>query len=355
MSDTTTENVTDDADPIAGLGSSMEDIESALGLEPETPEEREALARGEDLPEKKAPAADKDEDEKSAKGDEDEGAKKDEKSAEDKALEEWMGVRKRAKERRAARDASARGEPGVSAAPAAAATAKAKEPDPAAAAAPAKESDVKSAVADIIKALSRLDDEDGDQAAGAKTDADVEKIAASAKREVDVGLIKEKLGLLADKIEASEKLEGKFGEIKAELDARVKEIEDTTLVYGHAERTISTMEDKLPYLSKRRDAAALIVREAANFLERTEKAPPMAFVAERVERVLARRAQEQEGASAPPKNGKPKGAPEKQHPSRKTTSSSLATPPSRRQGDDTRTPEQVERDLYTSLGLDADA
>ena len=117
------------------------------------------------------------------------------------------------------------------------------------------------------------------------------------------------------------------------------------------------MESKLPHLSKHRNASKLIFDAAGDFLERNKRAAPLAFVAERVERVLARRAQEASGGQPPPRgNGRPSnGASEKQHTSRKTVSAELTTPPSRRQGDDKRTPQQVEQDLWNSLGIDPES
>jgi archaellum component FlaC len=370
MSDTTTE--TADEMP-GGFAGSMDDILDAIGLEPETPEEAAAMARGEDPGAARAAAAAKvDEDDAGDKVDakpakDAAGKKKDEPAAEKteeaKQLEEWAAVRKRATERRQAARAAARGDAAPAARAAevvddkpadAAAAAPDKKPD-----APAAKSEVQQAVADIVAALEGLESEDTTAAADAAAgkDATSKTIAAKAAREANLTAIKEKLGILAEAVDGSKKTRDEYAEAAKDLRARIKDIEDTAFVENIAETTIARMESKLPHLSKHRNASKLLIQAAGDFLERNKRAAPMAFVAEKVERVLARRAGETNGAASPSRgNGAPaNGASGKQHPSRKTVSADLATPPSRRQGDDKRTPKQVEEDLWNALGLDPDA
>jgi hypothetical protein len=361
----TTETTTDDN--AGGFAGTMEDIQDALGLPPETPEEAAAMARGEDpgaARSSKTTAGDDDaaaapsKGAKNAKDDDKDADDKPEVSAEAQQLAEWAAVRKRASERRQAARAAARGEaPAARAAETADATATAAvaadKDKPAAA---AKPSEVQEAVANIIAALEGLEGDDAAAADAATAGKDTKTIASKAAREANLTAIKEQLGKLAESLDGSKKARDEYGAAALDLRARLKDIEDTAFVENIAETTIARMETKLPHLSKHRNASKLLIQAAGDFLERNKRAAPMAFVAEKVERVLARRAQEANGGTPPARgNGTPKGASEKQHTSRKTVSAELATPPSRRQGDDKRTPEQVEQDLWNSLGIDPEA
>jgi hypothetical protein len=345
------------------LPGDLDDVMSELGLEPETPEERAAMAAGRDPGKAREQAAAKraegkgdtsaadDEDARAGKKDESKAKSKDdeahEESDEAKALADWEAAKKRARARR-----SAAREP-VKAAPVAAAPAKADEKTetPTAdkvAAAPAKtaaESTVKALVADVIRAIEGIDDADEAAAAGA---TDKKTLGAVAAREANLAAVKEKLASLAEVIEgaksASAKERDDYADAAKELRQRVQDLDDTQFVSDLAEKTIDRMETKLPLLSKHRNASKLVVHYAGKFLEKHGKAAPLGFIAERVERVLSRRSGDTGEGAAPAR-----GAPTKQQTSRKTTSASLNTPPSRRKDPDTRTPQQVEDDLAAAF------
>lgn len=335
---------------------SVDDILETLGLEPETDEEKAGAppVSKADKAAKRAEAEAK-VDAKSDEDDESEGetvdgkkkvdAKADapEKTAEQKEIDDWMATRKRVKEKKAAARAAAAKPAEITAQAAAPAKTDADKSAEGAkgTAAAVKASEVQAAVADIIKALEALDGDDAE--ADAKKD---ESLAAKAKKEVDLTTIKEKLGVLATAVEDSAAAKAKFGDVEKELRAKLDEIEAERWVEVQAETMIAKMEDKLPNLSKRRDGARLVYSAAAKFLERKGKTAPLAFIAESVEKVLARRASEREQASQ--KNGTAGRSNEKQHNGR-TVSRDLSTPPSRRQTDDKRTPAQVEEDLRNAF------
>jgi hypothetical protein len=262
-----------------------------------------------------------------------------------KDAEELRGVRIRAKQRKAAREARAAGREAPAPAPAAAAAPAAVKPAEVPKPATADEREVARAVQDVIAQIARMTSED--EAAAKSGDP---KTATEAKaRAAELAGLQGKVDALTASLDESKTLREKFGAI----EERLKDQADQAFVRERAEIAIDLISDKLPNLSTRRNAAALVVAQAEHFYKKTGKVADLRFVAQKVEAALAKRAagnpdtEETPAAASKATNGETKRTP-----TRKTVSNSTATPPSERKGPDKRTKEEVEKDLFAYLGIE---
>jgi hypothetical protein len=347
MSDTTTETTDDGTGAgLEGMTGSLDTILEALGLEAETPEERAEVAATGKVGVKPALEAKGEADEggekpeeKDAKADDDEAKAKDEKKpdAVDEEIEALRAIRAKSRARHQAAQAPA-AVPAVAAKPAESAPAKVAVAEAIAKPTPG-ESEVAAAVRDVVAQIAKLTaDEEAAVASNAK-DTGADERAKTLKT------IQDQIGKLAEKVGGSDALTAKFGELQQQL----KDAADQRFVEQRIDAAIAKIETKVPLLSARRNAVAMVQEAAEAFYKKNGKLAPLEFVAERVERVLARREQQSKGESPASELAK---AGEKKSPSRKTVSTDHATPPSARTGPDKRTPKEVEQDLWKSLGID---
>lgn len=284
-----------------------------------------------------------------AEGDEADGAKGDESpEAKAKAAElaadtaELKAIRVKADKRRRAaiearRGTAARPAAATASSPAAAATAA----TPAAAAKPATadEASVARAVQDVISQIAKLTAEDDAAVAGGDP-----KTSADAKaRTAELTALRAKVEGITGVLDENKALREKFGA----LEQKIQDQTDRAFVMNKIETIVDSRIDQLPHLAKLRNPAALIYDRAEKFFKDHGRAPSLAFVADAVERVLARRAGESPETTAQAAETKTNGK-------RKTVSTSHSSPPAARTGPDTRTKEQVERDLFVSVGLPVD-
>jgi hypothetical protein len=270
-----------------------------------------------------------------------------EKEKEDAAdLAELQGVRARARERKAKRETARTAPSPVAAAatpvaaPAAAAAAEAAKVTPA----NAEEAGIARHIQDVIAQIAKLTADD--EAAAASTDP--KNAAEAAARKDEIASLKSKADGITAALGDNKAMRDKFGAIEAKLQETI----DTQKVMTHIESTIDSLTEKLPNLSTHRNAASLVYRLAENFFKKHGRAPDVAFVAEKAEAVLARRAGQGSGES--PETAPAKGGETRSTTPRKTVSNRTSTPPAARKGPDTRSKEQVEADLFASLGVVSD-
>lgn len=235
--------------------------------------------------------------------------------------------------RRGTRPADAATPPASAQAAAGAATAATAKPPT------ADEASVAKAVRDVISQIAKLTAED--EAAVASGDP---KTSAEAKaRATELTALRAKVDGISGVLDENKALRDKFGT----LEQKLQEQADRAFVMNKIETLVDARVAELPNLAKLRNPAALIYDRAEKFFKDHGRAPSLAFVAEAVERVLARRAGESPETTA-------KAAETKTNGKRKTVSTSHSSPPAARTGPDTRTKEQVERDLFVSVGLPVD-
>lgn len=332
-------------DPEA-MGGDVSDILEALNLEPEA----DGAGDGSEKAGHQPFAEKKDKAEKAdAKGDADEKTEKTKTDDEsDNWVEELKAVRQRAAEKKRARETQ-RTQAAKPATPAAEPSKKPEtvEAKPADVPKPAnaEERAVAKVMSDVLAEIAALTAEDN--AAAAKP-ADEASKAAAAERAADLKKLRETVEALGKKLEDSEALKAKYGE----LEAKIQEMTARREIESKIDRALEAHSDKLPTLMAKRDSVSLVYAAAEKFYQKTGVLPDFRFVAERLERVMSRHEKQQngEGQERAPAKGKEtsKAAP------RKTVSSSLETPPSSRRSPDSRTKEEVEADLYASLGLGRD-
>lgn len=254
-------------------------------------------------------------------------------------MDELAGIRKRTAERKRAREQ--RTVPAVAAKPAetpaaAKPAAQVEVPKPLNAA----ESEVAKAARDVIAQIAKMTADD--EAAGAESKTGSEATARAA----DLAALKAKADAITAALGESAKLQEKFGALEEKIQAQV----DRQFVLDKIEATMGDMIDDLPNLSARPGAVKEIYRAINKHYEKHGKGPNLRFALEKAEAVLARRAGADTGESqetkAPPRA-------EKKNHTRKTVSSSHATPPAARTNPDARTSQQVEDDLWKTLGVAA--
>lgn len=278
-----------------------------------------------------------------AAGDKDKPAAEVDQDAADRA--ELAGVRQRSAARRKAREdartaaakpaevAATPSKPAVESAPAAKPT--------------ADETSVAKAVQDVIAQIARMTAEDEAAATAAPGAAGTPKPAADAAARADqIKSLTATIEGLGAKIEDGSKLKDTVGKLESKLQEQI----DRQTVMGAIDRTIDTHLALLPNLAGERNAAAMVYRAADKFYEKHGKVPSLRFVAEKVEAVLARRNAGDTAASAAES---PTGK-ETRPSTRRTVSTTTATPPAARRDPDTRTAKEVERDLFRAVGQPVD-
>lgn len=325
------------AAPAEGFGagpSELSDILETLGLDPE--ESGSAEQRTSSAVDKatRSTTGDAPKDKDPAKAD----AKL---TPEQQEAADFAAVRKRVEDRRKEREKGRRERPApAQAAAAPAGAAKAPEAVPAKADTQplnAAEKEAASALRSIVTEIAKMAEDDapvGDQAKG-------ERAKLIKSLEDKIAGIDAKLG---DGTEARTKL--------AAAEAQIKALADRQAVEQLIDTKLDEMSDKLPILSGRRNAVAIIFRNANKYYEIHGKAPSIRMLAERWEQKHT----QSETVSDPEKNPAASGkGKEKTTTPRKTVSSSLATPPAARTSPDKRTKDEAERDFYAALGMDPDA
>jgi hypothetical protein len=273
---------------------------------------------------------------KKTDGEEDKGTSEEQAEAALKAdADELRAIKRRAHERKLSRRAAQR--------PAAAAARPAQAAAPAVAAKPTPSADeqaVAAAVRDVIAEIAKMTSEDEKAAANGTAATG----AAADARKADLAKLQAKVDALNSGL-------GENAELRKKLDsveATIKEQADRAKVNGMIDRMLDVKGDKFPALMALRNPTALIYDRAEKYFEKHGKAPNLTFVAETIEKVLARRSKG-ESPETPAKAGEKTPAK-----TRKTVSQSTATPPADRKGPDKRTKEEVEKDLFASLGIASD-
>lgn len=266
----------------------------------------------------------------------------------DDDVKELAAIRRRSAERQRAR-AAAQARPAASAAPAAEpATAKAAA-EPAAKLTTSAEKETAAAIRDVIAQIAKMTEDDEDAAAAAGPAAGQGDDKAKAARAGEIA------GLRATAEDLKKKLDGD-GALSAKL-AKVEEMlanrEGREIVTAKLDTFVENNSDEYPNLAGRRNAATMLYQLAERHYAKHGKAPAFSFIAAKAEAVLARRASP---AAEPGQGEQETAAPKKaaettKRTPRKTVSNAHASPPSARTGPDQRSKEQVENDLFRSLGI----
>lgn len=258
-------------------------------------------------------------------------------TTEDQEAADFAAMRKRVEDRRKEREKARRerDRPAQAAAPV---EAKAPEVE-SAKGAPlnAAEKEAATALRSIVAEIAKLSEDDAPAGDAAKTDR--AKLIKSLEDKISGIDVK-----LGDGTEARTKL--------AAAELQIKQLADRQAVEQLIDTKLDEMSDKLPILSSRRNAVAIIFRNANKYYEIHGKAPSIRMLAERWEQKHTHSETTSDPEKNPAASGKGK---EKTTTPRKTVSSSLATPPAARTSPDKRTKDEAERDFYSALGIDPDA
>lgn len=271
-------------------------------------------------------------------------------------VKEMAAIRRRSAERKRAREASRAPAPAASAktdAPAAASASPAKpaaEAPAAAKGATADEREVAQAVRDVIAQIAQMtaDDEAAAAAPGAASASADDK--AKRERAAEVVALRERADKLMAKLEGNTALTDKL----SKLEERLADREGRQIVMEKIDASIESNADEYPILSTRRNAAAIVYQAIERHYEKHGRAPALSFVTAKVEAVLARRASPAAEPGTSEETAPAKGAETKARTPRKTVSHAHSTPPAARTGPDQRSKDQVEQDLFKSLGIASD-
>jgi len=279
----------------------------------------------------------------------DEGKDKDkpetEETDEQKALlaadaAELAEIRKRASARKRKHEetqrARATGAPVVEAKPAEPAK---KTEEPATKLTPA-EREAAAAVRDVLTQIAAMTEADAAAAASGKPQPGADK------RAEELTALREKYEKLSKSLGDNDALTAKL----TELDEKITYQASRQIVFDKIDAVLDANDGKFPELSKKRNAVALIYDRADHHYQKTGKAPSLKFVAETMERVLARRAAGESHEDAP--TGE-RQTPTPKVKDSKTVSRNSATPPAARRGPDARSRDEVEKDLFAAMGLKA--
>jgi hypothetical protein len=284
------------------------------------------------------------------------GADKDKKPAKEKTAEdelavdiaELRGIRERSAKRKREKDAATR----AAAAPAPARTeaapaAATKKPEETAAPATEDQRQVARAVRDVIDQIAKLTADEKE--AGAPGNEAERK--AHDERAAKIDSLAKTAAELKAKLDGDSALTERLDKLQEKLD----ESNARQYVHDKIDATLTARAEEFPHVAELRNAPAIVYQKIDDHFKKHGRVPSIGFVLEKIEAVLARRAgPASDGTTETRPKGTETKAPKGAATRRNSITNASATPPAQRRDPDSRSKEEVERDLAKMFGYAQD-